>query len=221
MSKSSLAGLIVSALTLCGVVFAAVQLSGLRTSVSGLEDRVARLEAAPPASRPGPVISSTELATLRSELDRLMKLQKETVVIPGDGAQGGLTADDLNKAIEESLKLREKESRARISREMFARVVVHTEKFHKTLAGQLKLSEAAGAQLKDILDEQMKRYKEAMESGAPSQEVGKQLEAINADVNESIRAILTPEQQKRFADIPDSKKWFGGLGARKANPDSR
>lgn len=222
MSKASLAALAVSALTLCGTVFAAVQLSGLRNSVAGIEERVSRLETTATGRPPAAGIAPAELASLRAELDRLLKAQKETVVIPGDGAQGGLTAEDLARAMEEAFKLREKESRAKAIQNMMVRIREHTTGLEKSLSGALQLSEAESLKLRDILKEQLKAYQEAMESGLGSDEVGKKMMIANAEAEDRIRAMLGPEKQKNYDALPPAKrKWFGGMGSRRESDEPR
>ncbi len=196
MTKAEIAAVALSGIAAIGSVVAAVQANQAGAGVAILAERVVKLESAAPAGTPSAAPSTAtadlqrELAALKSQVASLEARQVASSQAPAKAAPADPAAAEeaARKA-----KLAE-ESRQKVWLETYSRRIV------EALSARLELTAQQESQVREILATQLVEYRQAR-LGSSAEDTKKSVDALTADTNAKVKAVLTTEQQAKFEEI--------------------
>lgn len=193
MSRSEKVAVGLSTMAAAAALVAALQARTTFADLSALSERVGRLEvAAPPApaaSVPGPSNAdlSRELSALRAQVAAL----QTRAMAPDPAAKPA-----VDPAVAEAArKQQEAEQQKAWLETMSTRLV-------RSLVEKLGLTAQQESQVRELLLTQLVLFREAR-LAKPSEDAKKAVDALLADTNTRMKALLTPEQQEAYDRIAD------------------
>ncbi|MEK7468461.1 MAG: hypothetical protein AAB074_13710 [Planctomycetota bacterium] len=239
MNKCSAISAFVALLACAGVGFCVNELRKVSGSLSEMEERLVKLQNAPPpaASSAGSASSgsSASMAEVTQEIKNLkaemaaVKTEQETIVAASKGTPptprtDGSTATtpinaDLRAAVEAVLAAKEQEKKdadAKRTSEWMGRA---TQGMVDNLVKELGLTEQQKAQVTDIVNKQSVAFREALTSRKEGEDPREKMVALKSETDTQIKAVLTPEQGVKYDEIAKTPMGmfgggFGGGGRR-------
>lgn len=240
MTRSS--GIVlVASMALCATfAFAAIEFRRMGTSFAALEDRVARVEtatgvtaadsagrgdgAAQPSDRTPATIAGVheEVVKLREELARLRKedagggdvAANPPVPVAGGDPAKPMAKEELAKAVTDALAAKEKADKEKQAKLYKKQMEQSAKSWANQIAGKLGLTEQQKQQVAEIFAEHWTKMSTAWtDAQADENAEAVDYQKLNEQMNEKVKAVLTPEQGAKYDEMMKKNNWWGGGGS--------
>ncbi len=193
--KLQVASLVLSAVSVAGMLVAVFEARGASSEVRGLSDRVAKMESATPLPAVAPAGPSNadlarEIAAIRAQVSSLASLPPASGTDPAAKSPEG--ASTAESAAKEAIEDEERRQMSWLD-EMCRSIVEH-------LTDQLELSAQQTSQVSELVGVQVKNWRKAR-AGQAGDDTMAALEALKADTNEKMMPLLTAEQKIQYEEI--------------------
>ncbi|MCE9582311.1 MAG: hypothetical protein K8T20_07445 [Planctomycetes bacterium] len=225
-------------------VFASIEFRRMSGSFATLDDRLARLESGSsrgdsPAPAPGDATQpdrripapngdvAAELARIREEIASLRTSstdhQPGSAGTPSDpvvASSGGpgLNKNDLSQAVHEALVQKDKSDKEKQAKMYRKQLEVSAKSYADNLVKPLGLTESQKTQVAAVfLDQWSKMNKMWGDTGESEDAEPVDYNKLQAETNEKIKQLLTPEQATKYDEMMKKGNMWGGGGDNSAD----
>lgn len=240
MSKAAVAA--ICGTIAAAAVLSAVQLNRLGGTLESLDARIARVEsatgAAPDPASPDPAAPgarartgdadglAAEIAKLRAEIASLRAASaggKSGTAGSGDEGvaarepgkpAGALSKDELASAVQEAMRSKEQADREKQAKLTRKQTELSAKQWAKGLSGKLGLTEQQTQKLGEIFAEGWLKMSLGWQEAQENENAEPyDYQALQKEMNENARAILTPEQAAKYDELMKQKNtWMTDEG---------